>query len=131
VFLPPGDMVGRVVAEAGLPGDASPAVVARCIVDSLALAHSRAVELAQQLSGRSADAVHIVGDDEKRVLRIGVGTDPQIAARPVIDAFGGDQIGRVEIGCRRRAFARPLDRPAGDGQRRLREEIAVEAFPLA
>ena len=61
VFLPPGDMTGRLVRAAGLPGDATPARITRCIVDSLALAHRRAVLQAQELSGRHVDAVHIVG----------------------------------------------------------------------
>ena len=68
LFLPPGDMTGRVVTAAGLPDDASPAVVARCILDSLALAQWRAVEQAQQLAGRSVDAVHIVGGGARNEL---------------------------------------------------------------
>ncbi|HEX5200147.1 MAG TPA: rhamnulokinase family protein [Actinoplanes sp.] len=68
VFLPPGDMVGRVASAAGLPRDASPAVMARCIVDSLALAHRRAVEQAQALAGRAVDAVHIVGGGARNAL---------------------------------------------------------------
>jgi len=92
VFLPPGDMVGRVVAEAGLPGDASPAVVTRCIVDSLALAHSRAVELAQRLSGRSVDAVHIVGGGARNELLCQLTADacglPVLAGPIEATAFG-------------------------------------------
>lgn len=68
VFMPPGDMVGRITSAAGLPRDASPAVVARCILDSLALAQWRAVEQAQELSGRSVDAVHIVGGGARNSL---------------------------------------------------------------
>jgi rhamnulokinase len=68
VFLPPGGMVGRVATAAGLPEDASPPVVARCILDSLALAHWRTVEQAQQLAGRSVDAVHIVGGGARNEL---------------------------------------------------------------
>jgi rhamnulokinase len=61
LFLPPGDMTGRITRAAGLPGDTAPARVTRCILDSLALAHRRAVRQAQELSGRHVDAVHIVG----------------------------------------------------------------------
>ncbi|MFI5897618.1 rhamnulokinase family protein [Actinoplanes sp. NPDC051513] len=68
IFLPPGDMCGRVTSAAGLPRDAAPAVVARCIVDSLALAQWRAVEQAQELAGRSVDAVHIVGGGARNAL---------------------------------------------------------------
>ncbi|GAA0513303.1 carbohydrate kinase [Paractinoplanes deccanensis] len=68
VFLPPGDMAGRLIKAAGLPADASHAVLTRCIVDSLALAHKRAIEQAQELSGRHVDAVHIVGGGARNEL---------------------------------------------------------------
>jgi rhamnulokinase len=68
IFLPPGDMSGRLTTAAGLPSDATPAVVTRCILDSLALAQHRAVEQAQQLAGRDVDAVHIVGGGARNEL---------------------------------------------------------------
>jgi rhamnulokinase len=61
-------MAGRLRAAAGLPADARPAVLTRCIVDSLALAHRRAVRQAQELSGRQVDAVHIVGGGARNEL---------------------------------------------------------------
>jgi sugar (pentulose or hexulose) kinase len=71
VFLPPGDMPGR-IAEAcrakGQPVPSTPAAFARCILDSLALAHRRAVRAAQVLSGRHVDAVHIVGGGARNEL---------------------------------------------------------------
>ncbi|MBU2667463.1 rhamnulokinase [Actinoplanes bogorensis] len=68
VFMPPGNMTGRVAKAAGLPSDTSPARLTRCIVDSLALAHRKAVEQAQELSGRHVDAVHIVGGGARNEL---------------------------------------------------------------
>jgi rhamnulokinase len=68
VFLPPGDMIGRVTRAAGLPADADPARITRCILDSLALAQQRAIEQAQELAGRSVDAVHIVGGGARNEL---------------------------------------------------------------
>ncbi|MBM2618224.1 rhamnulokinase [Actinoplanes sp. LDG1-06] len=68
VFMPPGAMAARVAKAAGLPADASPALLTRCIMDSLALAHRKAVEQAQQLSGRHVDAVHIVGGGARNEL---------------------------------------------------------------
>ncbi|MEU4238667.1 rhamnulokinase family protein [Actinoplanes sp. NPDC026619] len=68
VFLPPGDMVGRLTRAAGLPDDATPAVVTRCILDSLALAQRSAIEQAQELAGRAVDAVHIVGGGARNEL---------------------------------------------------------------
>jgi rhamnulokinase len=64
VFLPPGDMPQRIAdacGRTGQPVPAAPAAIARCVLDSLALAHRRAVRAAQELSGRHVDAVHIVG----------------------------------------------------------------------
>jgi sugar (pentulose or hexulose) kinase len=66
-FLPPGDMVARLTAASGKDFSSRPAVV-RCILDSLALAHRRAVHQAQELSGRHVDAVHIVGGGARNEL---------------------------------------------------------------
>jgi sugar (pentulose or hexulose) kinase len=71
VFLPPGDMPARIVswlADRGEPVPAGPPEIARCILDSLALAYRRALESAQQLSGRHADVVHIVGGGARNGL---------------------------------------------------------------
>ena len=71
VFLPPGDMPARIVAaceRTGQRAPSTPAAFARCVLDSLALAHRRAVHAAQQLSGRHVDAVHIVGGGARNEL---------------------------------------------------------------
>ncbi|MEV4811687.1 rhamnulokinase [Micromonospora avicenniae] len=70
-FLPPGDMparVARACRRAGEPVPATPAATVRCILDSLALAHRRAVRQAQQLSGRHVDSVHVVGGGARNSL---------------------------------------------------------------
>ncbi|WP_433831529.1 rhamnulokinase [Actinoplanes sp. CA-015351] len=61
VFMPPGDMEGRLRKLAGLPAEAGRATITRCILDSLALAQRRALRQAQELSGRSVSTVHLVG----------------------------------------------------------------------
>jgi rhamnulokinase len=64
LFLPPGDMPGRLAAacrRAGHPVPGTPAEVARCILDSLALAYRRTIIAAQELSGRPVDVIHMVG----------------------------------------------------------------------
>jgi sugar (pentulose or hexulose) kinase len=64
VFLPPGDMPARLTEAcraAGGPVPVTPAEVARCILDSLALAYRRTIIAAQELSGRHADVIHMVG----------------------------------------------------------------------
>ena len=70
-FLHPDDMPGRIAAwlrERGQPAPASPAEFTRCILDSLALAYRRALADAQQLSGRHADVVHVVGGGSRNDL---------------------------------------------------------------
>jgi rhamnulokinase len=67
VFLPPGDMTGRLLRASGASSE-SPAVLTRCILDSLALAHRRAVRQAQELAGREVDAVHVVGGGARNEL---------------------------------------------------------------
>ncbi|MBO3741209.1 rhamnulokinase [Actinoplanes flavus] len=61
LFLPPGDMEGRLRKAAGLPADARRATIVRCVLDSLALAQRRALRQAQELAGRSVSVVHLVG----------------------------------------------------------------------
>jgi rhamnulokinase len=70
-FLAPGRMPQR-IAEAcrasGQPAPRTPAETTRCILDSLALAHRRAVEDAQRLAGHPVDVVHVVGGGARNAL---------------------------------------------------------------
>ena len=70
-FLAPGRMPER-IAEAcrvsGQPVPESPAEITRCILDSLALAHRRAIEDAQRLAGHPVDVVHVVGGGTRNAL---------------------------------------------------------------
>jgi len=62
--MSPGDMPSRItdwLTTRGAAAPRTPGEIARCIMDSLALAHRRAVLAVQSLSGRHADVVHIVG----------------------------------------------------------------------
>jgi sugar (pentulose or hexulose) kinase len=71
VFLPPGDMPRRIVAACERTGQPVPEdrpAIVRCIVDSLADAHRRAVEDAQNLSGTAVDVVHVVGGGARNSL---------------------------------------------------------------
>jgi sugar (pentulose or hexulose) kinase len=71
VFLPPGDMPTRVAEKARATGQPVPddqAAIVRCILDSLAIAHRRAVRQAQQLSGCEVEVVHIVGGGARNAL---------------------------------------------------------------
>jgi len=70
-LLPPGDMPAR-LAElcrgAGQPPPTSPAQVVRCVVDSLALAHRRAVQQVTVLTGHDVGVVHVVGGGARNAL---------------------------------------------------------------
>jgi rhamnulokinase len=71
VFLPPGDMPGRVTSYCERTGQTVPstrAQVVRCVLDSLALAFRKTVREALRLSGREADVVHVVGGGSRNEL---------------------------------------------------------------
>ncbi|MFJ4903415.1 rhamnulokinase family protein [Streptomyces sp. NPDC088727] len=70
-FLAPGRMPERIAAACratGQPVPGTPAETTRCILDSLALAHRRAVRDAQRLAGHPVDVVHIVGGGTRNTL---------------------------------------------------------------
>jgi rhamnulokinase len=95
VFLPPGDMPGRIAAWLAARGEAvpaGPAETVRCILDSLALAYRRAITQAQALSGRHADVVHIVGGGSRNALLCQLTADatglPVVAGPAEATCFG-------------------------------------------
>jgi rhamnulokinase len=70
-FLAPGRMPERIAEacrDSGQPVPATPAEITRCILDSLALAHRKAVTDAQRLAGQPVDVVHIVGGGTRNAL---------------------------------------------------------------
>lgn len=75
-LLPPGtgphdSMPARIVRlaeEAGEPVPRTPVAVARCVIDSLALAYRRHVRTAAALAGRGVDVVHVVGGGSRNAL---------------------------------------------------------------
>ena len=81
VFLPPGDMPGRIAAAAGLR-DPEPEVVVRCILDSLAVAFAEAVSDAERLSGQPVEVVHLVGGGSQNALLCQLTADA--VGRPVV-----------------------------------------------
>jgi rhamnulokinase len=71
IFLPPGDIPARIGQECRRTAQAPPrsaAETVRCILDSLALAHRRAILEVQELSGRHVDVVHVVGGGARNSL---------------------------------------------------------------
>ena len=71
VFLPPGDMPGRIARacrDTGQRPPSSPPEFVRCILDSLALASRETLRSAMRLAGRDVDVVHIVGGGSRNEL---------------------------------------------------------------
>jgi rhamnulokinase len=94
-LLAPGDMPARIAALCVATGQSppqTPAETVRCIMDSLALAYRRAVQSAQQLSGRSVATVHIVGGGSRNTLLCQLTADacdlPVIAGPAEASALG-------------------------------------------
>jgi sugar (pentulose or hexulose) kinase len=108
VFLPPGDMPARIAEAAhgsGQPVPDNPAGIVRCILDSLAIAHRRAVWQAQQLSGRDVEVVHVVGGGARNALLCQLTADAcglPVLAGPV----EGTALGNVLV--QARALGAPL-----------------------
>lgn len=70
-FLAPGRMPERIAEAcraAGQPVPGTPAETTRCILDSLALAHRRAIAEAQELADHPVDVVHVVGGGTRNAL---------------------------------------------------------------
>jgi rhamnulokinase len=95
VFIPPGDMPGRIaswLAGRGEAGPDWPAETVRCILDSLALAYRRAIGQAQSLSCRQADVVHVVGGGARNSLLCQLTADatglPVVAGPAEATCFG-------------------------------------------
>lgn len=70
-LLPPGDMPARIVAlaeAAGEPVPTTPAEVARCVLDSLAVAYRRHLLAAAEIADHPFDVVHVVGGGSHNTL---------------------------------------------------------------
>jgi sugar (pentulose or hexulose) kinase len=142
-LLPPGDMPSRIAAAcraAGREPPAGRAQTVRCIMDSLALAHRRAVIAAQELSGRHADVVHLVGGGARNALLCQLTADacglPVVAGPVEASAAGNILVQARALGAApgdldgMRALVRgtqPLRRfgPAGAPQRWAAAERAI------
>lgn len=97
-FIPPGNMPARIreaCARTGQTPPSTPAAIVRCVVDSLALAHRRAVRQAAELSGRQVDVVHVVGGGARNRLLCQLTADAcglPVVAGPVEAAAYGNAL---------------------------------------
>ncbi len=93
---------------------ASPAEITRCILDSLALAHRRAVRDAERLADHPVDVVHVVGGGTRNALLCQLTADAcglPVVAGPTEAAA----LGNVLVQARTHGLAGDL----GDGRRLL------------
>ncbi|HEX2145705.1 MAG TPA: FGGY-family carbohydrate kinase, partial [Glycomyces sp.] len=84
-FAAPGDMPDRIrsyCAETGQPVPQTPAEVAACVLDSLALAHRGAIASLEQLTGEAIETIHIVGGGANNALLCQLTADA--TGRPVL-----------------------------------------------
>ncbi|MFF8607037.1 rhamnulokinase family protein [Streptomyces sp. NPDC015346] len=94
-FLAPGRMPERIAEACRTTGQRPPptrAGVTRCVLDSLALAHRRAIEDAQRLADHPVDVVHLVGGGARNELLCQLTADacglPVVAGPAEASAFG-------------------------------------------
>ncbi len=70
-FLPPGDMPGRIrrfCRETGQSPPEEPGEVVRCVLESLALKYRWVLERAEEITGRRAEVIHVVGGGVRNTL---------------------------------------------------------------
>lgn len=96
VFLSPGGMPDRLAGacsrRAG-PAPVGPAETTRCVLDSLAVAYRRALDAAQEITGRAVEVVHLVGGGCRNALLCQLTADAcgmPVVAGPVEAAAAGN-----------------------------------------
>jgi rhamnulokinase len=129
-FLAPGRMPQRIAAACRASGQPVPRTrgeITRCILDSLALAHRRAVADAQRLADHPVDVVHVVGGGTRNALLCQLTADAcglPVVAGPAEAAALGNVLVQArahrpdgDLGALRRLLARtqPLTRYAPRG----------------
>ncbi|BAS26409.1 rhamnulokinase [Limnochorda pilosa] len=125
-FATPGDMPGRIrtfCRRTGQPEPESPGEVARCVVDSLALAYRRTLEQLEQVLGRPVETVRVVGGGVRNRLLCQLTADA--TGRPVL-------AGPVEATAYGNVLAQALATgevgSLSEGQSLLRASVATDRY---
>lgn len=147
VFADPGDMPERIrvrCAQTGQPVPETPAEITACILDSLALAHRRAITDLERLGGTAIAFVHIIGGGSNNGLLCQLTADatgrPVLAGPDEATALGNalvqaQALGLIAPGSEARrdaahASVRPrMYLPAGDPAAWRRAAARLESFP--
>lgn len=101
-FFPPGDMPARIAEAArrsGQPEPTGPAQMARCILDSLALAYRRAIRQTARIAGRDVGVVHMVGGGVQNELLCQLTADAT-GLRVVAGPVEGTALGNLVVQAR-------------------------------
>ena len=136
-FLPPGDhpsVVRELCRERGEPVPETPAAVARCVFDSLALAYRHVLETLSGLTGRSFGAVHVLGGGSRNAL-LNQATANACACTVVAGPAEATVLGNALVQLRSLGVAADLDEGrrwiAGSSEQRTYEPRDVEAWEHA
>ena len=136
-FLPPGDhprLVRELCRERGEPVPETPAAVARCVFDSLALAYRQVLELLSGLTGRSFEAVHVLGGGSRNEL-LSQATANACARTVVAGPAEATVMGNALVQLRALGVVSDLEEGrrwiAGSSEQRTYEPRDVEAWDAA
>ena len=125
-LLPPGDMPARIAvlaSENGMTLDSEPGVVARCILESLALKYRSTIELLEHVTGSSIQTVHIVGGGSHNRLLCQMTADA--CGRPVVAGPAeASAIGNLMV----QAIALGLVASLAQARQVVKRSIAVEVY---
>ncbi len=116
VFLPPGDMPARIADVARRTRQPVPSTrgeVARCVIDSLALAYRRVLRQVVEASGREVSVVHMVGGGIQNRLLCQLTADatglPVVAGPAEATALGNLAVQARAVGALRGGLAELRD----------------------
>jgi rhamnulokinase len=125
-LLRPGNMpalVRLLAAENGMPLNPQAGVVARCILESLALKYRWTIELLQQVTGSSIDTVHVVGGGANNRLLCQMTADA-CGRRVVAGPVEATAIGNLMV----QAIALGLVTSLVEARQLVKRSIAVEIY---
>jgi rhamnulokinase len=125
-LLRPGDMPARIAqlaAESGQPLGSEPGVIARCILESLALAYRRTIDQLERVCGMHIRTVHVVGGGSSNRLLCQMTADAcgrAVVAGPV----EATAIGNVLV----QAIALGLVSTLEQARELVRRSVALETY---
>ena len=115
--------IGSLAAETGMPPNSQAGIVARCILESLALKYRWTIELLEQVTGSSIDTVHVVGGGANNRLLCQMTADA-CGRRVVAGPIEATAIGNLMV----QAIALGLVASIAEARQLVNRSIAVEIY---